>query len=103
MPPGLELRDAVTVITGILTLSGIVWTLRASVAQLQGGLTEITRQVGALHKRMDDYGKRIQKAEIDHAVLTERVDHLRESQRFKLKARLEAANAGQPPMFGDEG
>jgi hypothetical protein len=103
--PALELRDAVQVVTGILTLAGVFWALRSAVTRLEIGQTELLRQVGAIHKRLDDYGQRIQKAEVNHAVLTERVDNLRESQRFKLKARLEAAAAGQAPMFaeGDDG
>lgn len=91
--PTLELRDAIQVVTGILTLAGVFWALRAAVTKLEIGQTELLRQVGAIHKRMDDYGKRLQKAEINHAVLTERVDNLRSSQRFKLT---------EVPMFKDE-
>ena len=85
--PVLELRDAITICTGVATLSGVVWTLRSSVARLEVGQAEVLRQVAALHKRLDEYGQRISRAEIDHAVLTERVDNLRglrDSQRFKL-------------------
>ena len=93
--PVLELRDAITICTGVATLSGVVWTLRASVNRLEAGQTEVLRQVAALHKRLDEYGRRISKSEIEHAVLTERVDNLRslrDSQRFKLR---------EPPMFKD--
>lgn len=82
--PALELRDAITVVSGIVTLTGIIWALRASVSRLELGQTEVLRQLGALHKRMDRYAERLTAAERDHAVLTERVDNLRQSQRFRL-------------------
>lgn len=98
MPP-LDLRDAITIITGIVTLTGVVYTLRASVAKLESGQGEVLRQVGALHKRLDHYGERLNQSEIKHARLEERVQGLRElglrdSQRFRLSAE-------PPPMdFG---
>lgn len=105
MPPGLDLKDAVTVITGIITLSGVIFTMRAAVGKLEAGQIEVLRQLGALHKRMDHYGSRLSKAETNHAVLEERVGNLKESQRFRLRARLEAAEAAETPMFqeGDDG
>lgn len=96
MPP-LELKDAVTVITGIVTLSGVIYTMRASVAKLESGQTEVLRQLGALHKRMDHFSERLNKSEIQHARLEERVSGLRESQRFRL--RVEPA----PLSEADEG
>ncbi len=109
MPPlALDLRDAVTVITGIVTITGIVFALRAAVSRLELGQTEMLRQLAALHKRMDFYGERITKTERDQAVLQERVENLRDTQRIRaarVRARTEAATAGEPPMFaeGDEG
>lgn len=105
MPPlSLDIRDAITVITGILTIAGVIFALRAAVSKLEVGQSEVLRQLGALHKRMDVYGERINSAEIKHAVLNERVDNLRSTQRMRA-ARLEAAQAGEPAMFaeGDEG
>lgn len=110
MPP-LDIKDAITVITGIVTLTGVFFTMRASVAanaasvgRLESGQTETLRQLGALHKRLDHHGERITKTERDQAVL-QAVLHertgLRESQRFRLRAAGEAAQAGQPPMFGE--
>lgn len=106
MPP-LDLKDAITVITGIVTLSGVVFTMRAAVGKLETGQVEVLRQIGALHKRMDHYGERLSKGEIAQAVLEERVGHLikgpTQSQRFRI-ARAEANAAGEPVMFveGDE-
>lgn len=102
MPPlSLDVRDAITVITGIVTIAGVIFALRAAVGKLELGQGEVLRQLGALHKRMDGYGARISKAEINHAVLNERVDNLRTTQRMRA-ARLEAAAAGEPPMFAEE-
>lgn len=84
MPP-LEYHDAIAVITGIVTLTGVIWSQRLSTAKLQLGQGEMLRQLQALHKRMDDYGKRITRAERDHAVLEERVSNLRTTQRFRLQ------------------
>lgn len=95
MPPfSLDVRDAITVITGIVTIAGVIFALRAAVGKLEIGQTEVLRQLGALHKRMDGYGERISQGEISHAVLVERVKALRESQRFKL--------AGKQDMFAEE-
>ena len=93
--PALEIHDALTIITGIVTLSGVIWNTRVSVAKLTLGQAELLRQMAALHKRMDDYGKRLTRAEQDHAVLVERVANIRDSQRFKLREDV--------PMFKDEG
>lgn len=95
--PTLELRDAISVVTGIITLTGVFWALRASVAKLEVGQTEVLRQLGALHKRMDKYAERLTQTEQNHAVLAERVRGLKESQRFKLQP------VGEVPMFTDEG
>lgn len=94
MPPfSLDVRDAITVITGIVTITGVILSQRAGLAKLADGQGEVLRQLGALHKRMDSHGERITKAEINHAVLTERVKGIRESQRFKL--------AGKQDMFSE--
>ena len=99
----LDLKDAVTVVTGILTISGVIFALRAAVAKLESGQAEMLRQLGALHKRMDHFGERMGRAEVNHAVLEERVGNLKESQRFRLRAKVEAAAVNEPPMFGEEG
>ncbi len=99
----LDLRDAITVVTGILTIAGVIFALRSSVGELKTGQGEVLRQLGAIHKRMDYYGEKIAKSEVDHAVLVERVASIKESQRIRLRALREAVSAGQPPMFADEG
>ena len=95
--PSFDLRDAITIITGIITLTGVVVTLRTSVAELRKDQGEVLRQVGALHKRMDDFGRRLTESEIKHARLDERVQGLRESQRFRLRPQVE----GKQDMFSD--
>jgi hypothetical protein len=89
----LDIKDAVTVITGICTIAGVIFTLRFAVSKLESGQAELLRQLGALHKRMDHYGERINKAEVSHAVLQERVENMRpgprDSQRFRLRPRQE--------------
>ena len=105
MIPALSVETAITIVTGIVTLAGVVFTQRAGLADLKSkydtGQAEVLRQLGALHKRMDAYGARISRGEINHAVLLERVDNLRTTQRMRT-ARLEAAAEGQPPMFSED-
>jgi len=93
-PFALDIKDAITIVTGICTLAGVVFTLRGAVSKLESGQTEMLRQIGALHKRMDRYGARISEIEVNHAVLEERVQNmrqpgLRESQRFRLRGQPE--------------
>lgn len=95
MPPVLDLQDAVTIVTGIVILTGVVWSQRMATARLESGQGEVLRQVQAIHKRMDDYGKRLQRAETAHAVLVERVENLRGTARFK-------AQQGEVPLFKDD-
>lgn len=66
------------------------------------GGAETQRLVKALHTRFDGMEKDFRKLEKEHARLEERVRGIKESQRFKLRARMEAAEAGEPPMFVDE-
>lgn len=102
MPPfSLDLRDAITVITGIVTIAGVIFSLRGATAQLKVGQDEMLRQIVALHKRMDGYAEKIEESRIKHAVLAERVDNIRNTQRIRA-ARVEAASVGQPPMFEGE-
>lgn len=84
--PQLELRDAIAIVTGIVTLTGVVYTMRAALGKLEGGQTEVLRQLGALHKRMDYFGERLTRTEIEQARQQERIASLRESQRFRLRA-----------------
>ncbi len=103
--PALELRDALSVVTAILTVAGVVFALRASVSKLEAGQTEIVRQVAALHKRLDHYGDQIVDLKEKHGRLDERIKSLKESQSFRFRtklARVEAAAAGEAPMFSDE-
>ena len=67
-------------------------------AQVAEGQTETIRQLKAVHGRLDDYGTRIGQTEIKHAVLVERVENLRDTQRMR-RARLEAEQAGETPLF----
>jgi len=86
--PSLDIKDAVTIVTGIVTLSGVIWSMRAAVAKLETGQAEVLRQLGALHKRLDDTNKRVSRNEITTARLEERVDiampGLTRSQRFRV-------------------
>jgi hypothetical protein len=86
--PSLDIKDAVTIVTGIITLSGVIWSMRAAVAKLETGQAEVLRQLGALHKRLDDTNKRVSKNELLTARLEERVDLTwpgpNRSQRFRL-------------------
>lgn len=93
MPP-LEPRDFIAIITGVVTLTGVVFTLRGSVGKLEAGQTEVLRQLGALHKRMDHFGERLSRAEIEQARQQERIASLRESQRFRLRAEIPAGAGG---------
>ena len=103
MPPlSLDVRDAITIITGIVTIAGVIFALRSAVAKLEVGQGEVLRQLGALHKRMDLYGERISAGEVNHARMDERIKGIRESQQFYRRARLEAERAGQPPIFAEE-
>ena len=83
MPP-LDIRDAITIITGIVSVTGVVVALRGAVAKLEGGQAEMLRQLSALHKRIDHFGERLSRTEIEQARLGERIAGLRESQRFRL-------------------
>jgi hypothetical protein len=95
MIPSLDIRDAIALITGIITVTGAYFAVK-------GGQKESERLLKALHDRFDDLEKAVVAGQIKHAVLEERVDNLRNTGRFKL-ARLEAEKAGQSPMFIIEG
>jgi len=98
----LDLKDAVTVVTGIVTVAGVIFALRAAVSRLEAGQAELLRQIGALHKRMDAFGERISQAEVKHAVLVERVENIRDTQRMRQRAREEALEAGEPPYLRED-
>lgn len=70
-------------------------------AQVAEGQTETIRQLKAVHGRLDDYGDRIVRAEINHAVLLERVENIRDTQRIR-RARLEAEQSGEVPIFVED-
>ena len=97
--PQLELREWLSLISSFLTLVGVYVALRLAVAKLEVGQTEIVRQLTALHKRLDDYGKELTRLDKDHVRLEERVRALRESQRFTLRNRV--SESGEVPMFAD--
>lgn len=102
-PLALDPKDAITVVTGIVTVSGVVFALRAAVAKLEAGQVEILRQLTAVHKRLDHHGDQISAVKEGHARMDERIKALKESQRFHLKARLEAARVGEPPILEEDG
>lgn len=69
-----------------LVMAGVT-ALGAFFAVKFGG-AETQRLVRALHSRFDHMEKRQQDLEVQHAVLAERVDHLRKlrtTQRFKMQ------------------
>jgi predicted nuclease with TOPRIM domain len=114
MPPfSLDLRDAITVVTGIVTITSVIMTQRAGLKSLKEGQTvlkagqeEGNRKIDAVHKRLDHYGQEITRIDKDNVRLEERIKALKESQNFRLRSRLaaaEAAAANEPPMFMDEG
>jgi predicted nucleic acid-binding Zn-ribbon protein len=113
MPPlSIDVRDAITIITGILTIAGVVSAMRSGISKLsdgqdvlKAGQVEGNRKIDALHKRLDHYGDEITRLDKSHVRLDERIKALKESQSFRLRARLaaaEAEEAGEPPMFIEE-
>ena len=112
MPPlSLDVRTAITILTGVLTIAGVIFGMKAAVAQLkdgqqrlQSGQDEGNRKIDALHKRLDYYGQEITRIDKEHVRLEERVESIKDTQRF-LRARREAVRAGETPMFseGDDG
>jgi hypothetical protein len=108
MPP-LSVGDLITIITGVVTIAGVVFAQRAGITKLsdgqevlKAGQVEGNRKIDALHKRLDHYGEEITRIDKDHVRLDERVKALKESQTFRMRARLaaaEAEDAGEPPMF----
>ena len=125
--PAIELPVAIQLVTAIVTITGVYFTLKLGQAQLRkdfdefksenraeieslrkevsGDQIESQRLLLALHKRFDEAEVRVGRVEINHAVLEERVKNLREDKisfrdtgRFRV-ARLEAERAGQVPMF----
>lgn len=96
--PTLTLSEALTVITVILAVASIIWANKWETArlkkdleaqgtrfeyQLRQGQDESLRQLKALHNRLDDHAKRLRRREVRHAILAERVNHLRDT-RFRL-------------------
>lgn len=107
-PFSLDLRDAITIITGIVTIAGVIFTQRAGLqrlvdgqSSLQAGQVEGNRKIDALHKRMDHYGQEITRIDKDHCRLDERVKALKESQRFKLRGpvKQEMVRAAEQDVF----
>lgn len=93
--PALDIKDALQLGQALLTVVGVIYALKAAVAKLEIGQTEVLRQLGALHKRMDDHGRRLTAAEKDHAVLAERVEFLRGSPGLRASQRFGAPSYGE--------
>ena len=97
----------------MLTLAGMVITavsafaaVREQTKGLKEGQGEVLRQLGALHKRLDHISGEVNRIDKNHVRLEERIFALKDSQRFHVRSRLavaEAEDAGEPPMFRDEG
>lgn len=100
MPP-LDPSVILSVVQLLGTIGGAALAVKLQISRLTDGQAEMLRQLSALHKRMDIYGERISGAEIKHAVLLERVDNMRDTQRIR-RAMAEATAAHQPPMFERE-
>lgn len=90
MIPALDLNTAIAVVTAIVTVTALFLGQRYNTAKLStklstmsSGQGELLRQVQAVHKRMDDFGRRLVQAEKNHAVLEERVANLRDTQRIR--------------------
>jgi len=102
MITSLDLRDAIAIITGIITITGAYFAVK-------GGQKESERLLKALHTRFDILEKDVVDVRINHKVLEERVNNLKERNltnlsetgRFRI-AKLEAERAGQAPMFNEE-
>ena len=100
MPPlSLDLKDAITVVTGIVTIAGVIFALRNAVGKLELGQTEVLRQLGALHKRLDHHGQEIARLDKNSVRLDERVKALKESQAMRLRR---SVAEGEQDMFAEE-
>jgi len=80
--------------------------VRESTKGLKEGQREMLRQMGAFHKRLDWLGAEVSRIDKGHVRLEERVNALRDTQRLRALSRhavAEADQAGEPPMFEDNG
>ena len=91
--PALEPRDAIAIVTAVVTVSGVVFALRSAVSRLEVGQSELLRQMSALHKRMDHYGAEIVRIDKEAVRLTERIEAIRDAQRLFSARR----DAGESP------
>ena len=66
-------------------MTTLIVAMRQGLTQVKEGQHELLRQLVAVHKRMDEYGKRLTKTERDHAVLEERVQNMRETDTQRLR------------------
>ena len=88
---------ALAIIVALISGAGSFFAVKFAGAETQ-------RLVKALHGRFDHLETEVGGIKIQQARQDERIKGLRESQRFTLRAKLEAAQHGQPPMFAsDEG
>jgi hypothetical protein len=69
------------------TIGGAALAVKLQMARLSDGQTEVLRQLGALHKRMDHHGNEVVRIDKELVRVDERVKGMKDSQRFRLKAQ----------------
>lgn len=85
MPP-LSISEAINVVTGIVTIAGVIWGVRNAVAALEIKVGESLRQLNAMHRRIDTLAIDMNDMKLVQAVLKERVANLKNTQRFRAPA-----------------
>ena len=94
----LEPQFALAVLVALMGAAGSFFAIKYGGAETQ-------RLVKALHTRFDSLEKDVQSVKINHARMDERINALKESQRFRLRSRVaavEADEAGEAPMFRED-
>ena len=71
------------------TIAGAALAVKLQMARLTDGQTEVLRQLGALHKRMDHHGEEVVRIDKELVRVDERVKGIQDSQRFRLKSHAE--------------
>jgi hypothetical protein len=71
------------------TIGGAALAVKLQMARLSDGQTEVLRQLGALHKRMDHHGNEVVRIDKELVRVDERVKGMKDSQRFRLKSQAE--------------